>query len=80
MTSKFETRKEMLRLSHQKYFAKNKDRFREMNNESAKLCMRRKQMFKVLCRIYTELYEPDDRSEYVERRGRPRKNLIVVNE
>jgi hypothetical protein len=77
-TKSVKVRSEVVKQRQKEYFAKNKERFREMNNASARECMRGKYAFRNLCKIYTELYEPEDKSNYIERRGRPRKNIISL--
>jgi len=77
MTSIQDANVNMRSIYNQRYFAKNKDRFREINNASARECMRRKAVFLKMCAMYDRLNDLVDKSDYVERRGRPRKVQVV---
>jgi hypothetical protein len=70
MPSKIRT--DLLRQYQKEYFAKNKERFREMNNTSARECMRNKAVFKKMCLMYERLNE--DATNFV---GRPKKVQVV---
>jgi hypothetical protein len=71
------SRSEVVKQSQKEYFAKNKDRFREMNNASARESMRKKAVFKKMCLMYDRLNDLTDRSNFVETRGRPKKVKVV---
>lgn len=68
-------RSDLLRQYQKEYFAKNKERFREINNASARECMRKKAVFKNMCLMYERLNE--DATNFVAKRGRPKKVQVV---
>ena len=63
---------EAMKQRQKEYFIRNKERLREVNNTSARECMRKKAVFRNLCMMYDRLNA--DNPKFV---GRPRKVQVV---